>query len=119
VDGSYEPEKKTRKDRIYPELRKRGWLDKYVKEEVNSVKSNFSAGNFVLFEGSVEKNVDHFIDYLLLDEDNSVLALIEAKRFSKDEEKGRIQARTYSKDIEKQTKEKVPIFLTNGRNGDS
>jgi type I restriction enzyme R subunit len=114
VDGSYEPEKKTRKDRIDPELRKRVWLDKYVKEEVNSVKSNFRTGNFVLFEGSVEKNVDHFIDYLLIDEDNTVLALIEAKRFSKNEEKGRIQARTYSKDIEKQTKEKVPIFLTNG-----
>ena len=35
-------------------------------------------------------------------------------RFSINEEKGRIQARTYAKDIEKQVNRKIPIFLTNG-----
>ncbi|MFH0767710.1 MAG: DEAD/DEAH box helicase family protein, partial [Bacillota bacterium] len=90
-------------------------IKKYVKEEVNSVKSNFANKKLVFYDGHPEKGVDRFIDYLLLDEDNSVLAIIEAKSFSKDEYKGRIQARTYAKDVEKQTNKKVPIFLTNGK----
>ena len=108
-------EKKTREKYIDPELKRRKWLWKYVKEEVNSVKSDFANKNLVYYDGHVEKGVDRFIDYLLLDEDNSVLAIIEAKKFSKDEDRGRIQARTYAKDIEKQTGKKVPIFLTNGK----
>jgi len=108
-------EKITREKYIDPELKKRAWLQKYVKEEVNSVKSDFVNKIFVFREGPIEKKVDRFIDYLLLDEDYSVLALIEAKSFSQDEEKGRIQARTYAKDIEKQIERKIPIFLTNGR----
>jgi type I restriction enzyme, R subunit len=108
-------EKITREKYIDPELKKRGWLDKYIKEEVNSVKSDFVNKQFVFHEGQVEKKVDRFIDYLLLDEDYSVLSLIEVKRFSQDEEKGRIQARSYAKDIEIQSGKKIPIFLTNGR----
>ncbi len=108
-------ESQTRKKLIDPELKKRGWLKKYVQEEVNSVKSDFITKNFVFYDGNIEKNVDRFIDYVLLDEDRSVLAIIEAKRFSKDEKNGRIQARTYAKDIEKQINRKIPIFLTNGR----
>lgn len=108
-------ENKTRKKYIDPELEKRGWLKKYIKEEVNSVKSDFVNKKFVFYDGHPEKNVDRFIDYVLLDEDYSVLSIIEAKRFSKNEEKGRIQARTYAKDIEQQVNGKIPIFLTNGR----
>jgi len=107
-------EKDTRKKYIDPALKRIGWLDKYIKIEVNSVKSDFNAKEFVIFDSNIE-NVDRFVDYVLLDEDYSVLAIIEAKRFSKDEESGRIQARTYSKDIEKQVNLKIPIFLTNGR----
>ena len=108
-------ENKTREIYIDPALKRSGWLNKYIKQEVNSVKSDFNAKEFVVFDGNVEKDVDRFVDYVLLDEDYSVLAIIEAKRFSKDEESGRIQARTYSKDIEKQVNRKIPIFLTNGR----
>lgn len=107
-------ENQTRKKYIDPELKKADWIKKYIKEEVNSVKSDFNQKQFVFFDGSVERGVDRFIDYVLLDEDNSVLAIIEAKRFSKDEGKGKIQARTYAKDIESQIDRKVPIFLTNG-----
>ncbi len=108
-------EHKTRKEYIDPLLEKRGWLKKYIKEEVNSVKSDFKNKDYAYFEGNPERNVGRFIDYVLLDEDNSVLAIIEAKGFSKDEKNGRIQARTYSKDIESQINRKIPIFLTNGR----
>ena len=107
-------EEETRKDLIDPALTKVGWLSKYIKEEVNSVKSDFKNRDYILFNSSPEHGVDRFIDYLLLDEDNSVLAIIEAKRFSKNPENGRIQARSYAGDIEGQIGLKVPIFLTNG-----
>ncbi|MEK6879985.1 MAG: DEAD/DEAH box helicase family protein, partial [Nanoarchaeota archaeon] len=56
-----------------------------------------------------------FIDYLLLDEHEKPIALIEAKKFSVDAEKGSIQSTTYQKDIEAQIKVFIPIFLTNGK----
>ena len=108
-------EAKTRKQYIDPLLEKTGWLDKYIKEEVNSVKSNFKNKDFKFYNGQIERGVDRFIDYVLLDEDYTPLAIIEAKRFSKDPDIGRIQARSYAQDIESQIDYKVPIFLTNGQ----
>jgi type I restriction enzyme, R subunit len=106
-------EKQTRDQLIDKQFKTVGWISKYVKEEVNSVKSNFRTKEFVLSQGRGD-NYGRFIDYLLLAEDNSPIALIEAKKFSVSEDKGRAQSRTYLKDIESQTKEKIPIFLTNG-----
>ncbi|MEE8423181.1 MAG: DEAD/DEAH box helicase family protein, partial [Thermodesulfobacteriota bacterium] len=107
-------EKKTREQLIDKQLEDVGWDEKYIKKEVNSVKSDFKNKNYILFDGKVEKGVDRFADYILLAEDYSPLAIIEAKKYSVDPEKGRVQARTYAKDIEKQTEVKIPIFLTNG-----
>ena len=78
-------ENKTRKTYIDPTLKEIGWFKKYIKEEVNSVKSDFINRDYVFFDGVVEKYVDRFIDYVLLDEDNTTLAIIEAKHFSKNE----------------------------------
>ncbi len=117
VEGSGEmsnaSEYKTRKDLIDPALDSVGWLPKYRKDEVNTVKSDFNTKHYVLFSEGHEKG-DRFADYLLLDTDHSPLAVVEAKRFTVNEEKGRIQARSYAKDIEQQTGKKVQIFLTNG-----
>lgn len=107
-------EAKTRKQYIDPALNRRGWLKKYIKEEVNSVKSDFKNKNYIFFDGHPERGIDRFIDYVLLDVDNTPLAIIEAKKFSKNPDKGRIQARTYAKDIEQQIPHKIPIFMTNG-----
>lgn len=106
-------EKQTREQLIDKQLKSVGWLKNYIKEEVNSVKSNFKIKEYVLSKGSHDDS-GRFIDYLLLAEDNSPIALIEAKKFSVSEDKGRVQARTYQKDIESQTGEKIPYFLTNG-----
>lgn len=106
-------EKQTRLELIDKQLASAGWIKKYVKEEVNSIRSNFKTKEYVLSEGP-DDNSGRFIDYLLLAEDNSPIALIEAKKFSVSEEKGRAQSRTYLNDIVSQTHEKIPIFLTNG-----
>lgn len=107
-------ENETREQYIDTALKNVGWVKKYIKEEVNPVKSDFINKHLVLFDGNIEKNVDLFIDYLLLDENNNPLAIIEAKRFSKDPDTGRAQARTYAKEIESKINDKIPIFLTNG-----
>ncbi|MBU1976550.1 MAG: DEAD/DEAH box helicase family protein, partial [Nanoarchaeota archaeon] len=106
-------EKTTREQLIDKQLRTADWLKKYIKEEVNSVKSNFKTKEYILSLGSDDSS-GRFIDYLLLAEDNSPIAIVEAKRFSASEDKGRAQSRTYQNDILKQTGVKIPIFLTNG-----
>src|SRR3989338_1512379 len=109
-------EEQTRKTLIDPILKRASWDVKgsYVKEEVNPVKSKFELKEYIGREAGIERGVDRFIDYLLLDEDRSPLAVIESKKTSISIEKGEIQARTYRDDIEKQTGIKIPIFLTNG-----
>src|SRR3989338_9568523 len=109
-------EKETREKIIDPVLERVGWKVKgsYVKEEVNPVKSKFQIKEYIGREAGIERGVDRFIDYLLLDEDRSPIAIIESKKTSVSVEKGDIQARTYREDIEKQIKIKIPIFLTNG-----
>ena len=106
-------EKQTREQLIDKQLVTAGWLKKYVKEEVNTIRSNFNTKEYVLSEGG-DDDSGRFMDYLLLAEDNSLIAFIEAKKFSKSEDIGRAQSRTYLRDVEKQTSEKIPYFLTNG-----
>ena len=109
-------EEQTRKKLIDPILERVGWKigGHYVKEEINPVKSKFKTKEYIGREAGIEKGVDRFIDYLLLDEDRSPIAIIESKKTSIDVEKGDIQARTYRNDIETQIGIKIPIFLTNG-----
>ncbi len=103
----------TRRKFINSQLTAQGWDFRYIKEEVNATKSDVKNGNYVLFNGTVESG-EIYIDYLLLNDDNTPLAIIEAKRYDADPEKGRTQARTYAKEIESQIGLKIPIFLTNG-----
>src|SRR5574337_445572 len=105
-------EKQTR-EHIDKQLRNVGWIKRYIKEEVNSVRTNFKDKEYGLSEG-IGDDSGRFIDYLLLAEDISPIAVIEAKKFSVSEDKGRAQARTYLADIRKQTSENLPYFLTNG-----
>ena len=107
-------ESETREKIIDPWLKSEGWKDEYLKSEVNSLKSDFKSKKYELREGE-GKEEGRFIDYLLLDQHRTPIALIEAKRFSLDAEKGSIQATTYQKDIESQTGIAIPIFLTNGK----
>lgn len=107
-------EAETREKIIDPWLKSEGWREEYIKAEVNSVKSDFKSKKYELKKGE-GKEEGRFIDYVLLGQDKEPLAIIEAKRFSLDAEKGSIQATTYQKDIESQTKIAIPIFLTNGK----
>ena len=96
------------------DLNKRDWLIKYVKEQVDPVNSDFKRKEYSYFNDNTFDN-NEFIDYILLDEDNTILAIIDYKKYSINEEEGRTQAKTYIKIIEEQLNYKIPIFLTNGR----
>src|SRR3989344_2435113 len=106
-------EKQTREQCIDPCLEERGWKKQNVKKEVNSIVSKFKTQKYVFIEAGHKDG--RFIDFVLTDEHQSPIAIIEAKRFSLEPDKGIIQATTYQKDIEKQIGHAVPIFLTNGR----
>lgn len=108
-------EKETREQYIDESLKEEGWKEDYIKREINSIKSNFKKRQYKPFDGSIEKGIDRFIDYVLVDEHQNPLAIIEAKKFSLDPEKGSIQATTYQNDIESQIGHPIFIFLTNGR----
>ena len=107
-------ESETREKIIDEMLKDADWKEEYIRKEVNSVKSDFKIKRYETKKGE-GKEEGRFIDYLLLDEHKRPLAIIEAKRFSLDAEKGSIQATTYQKDIESQIDFAVPIFLTNGQ----
>jgi type I restriction enzyme R subunit len=108
-------EKETREKIIDPLLKNcANWKEEYIRREVNSIISNFKIKKYEIKKRE-GKEEGRFIDYILLDEHKSPLAIIEAKKFSLDAEKGIIQATTYQKDIESQIGFAVPIFLTNGQ----
>ena len=69
--------KQTREQLIDNQLKTVGWLKNYIREEVNSVRSKFKIKEYVLSQGQGDDS-GRFIDYLLLAEDNSPIALIEA-----------------------------------------
>ncbi|MBI2971765.1 MAG: DEAD/DEAH box helicase family protein [Candidatus Aenigmarchaeota archaeon] len=106
-------EKQTREQYIDSRLEELGWKEQYVKKEVNSKATNFKTKKYVFLKTGYKDG--RFIDFVLTDEHQSPIAIIEAKKFSLDPDKGIIQATTYQKDIESQIGHAVPIFLTNGK----
>ena len=64
--------------------------------------------------GMPNKSNEGFADYVLWGNDGKPLAVIEAKRTSRDIEAGRHQAELYAKNLEKEYGQLPNIFLTNG-----
>ena len=93
---------KTRKIYIDVELKLAGWdFKKDIGEEVE------------LF-GMPNKSENGFADYVLYGENGKPLAVVEAKRSSKDPKIGQQQAKLYADCLEKQYNQRPVIFFTNG-----
>jgi len=113
-------EYRTRKERIDVQLKRAGWDIKnpaHVVIEVDTKQSDFTKHEYKTVRETLrDPNIDEkaYADYLLLDKSGSPLAIIEAKRTSKDPILGQKQAEGYADDIERQTGKDVFIFLTNG-----
>jgi len=111
-------EARTRKEKIDPLLKEAGWnLEDHsqIILEIDTKQSDFVKRDYKTFEDTFENNEEKaYSDYLLLDSKGDPLAIIEAKKTSKDPITGQKQAEGYADDIKKQTGQEVFIFLTNG-----
>jgi type I restriction enzyme R subunit len=65
-------------------------------------------------EGMPNNNEEGFADYVLWGKNGKPLAVVEAKRTSRDPQVGRHQAELYAKNLENKYGQKPNIFLTNG-----
>ena len=113
-------EYRTRKEKIDVLLKKAGW-DTHnqtdVVIEIDTKQSDFKKHDYKTVKETLnDPKADEkaYADYLLLDSSGAPLAVIEAKRTSKDPLLGQKQAEGYADDIERQTGKDVFIFLTNG-----
>jgi len=113
-----EGEKQTRRDLIDKQLEKAGWDPAdhtKVIQEVDTKKSDLKARDYRTRDETLREEGERaYADYLLLDSSGSPLAVIEAKKTTKDPILGQKQAEDYADDIKKQTGKDVFIFLTNG-----
>jgi len=108
-------ENQTRKKIIDGFLETAGWLLKdrsKVIEEFEISGTGISTSR--LAQKTSEFNPSGFSDYLLLDRAKDPLAIIEAKRTSRDPVAGIQQAEDYADGIKKETGIEPLIFLTNG-----
>ena len=108
----------TRKKKIDVLLKEQGWNVKdrsKVWIEVDTKQSDFKTRKYkVVSETFKNEKESKYVDYLLLDRKGDPLAVIEAKRTTKDPIIGQKQAEQYADDIRKQTGKDVFIFLSNG-----
>ncbi len=108
----------TRKQKIDILLKEQGWNVKdksQVVIEVDTRQSDFKKRNYKDYKDTFENELESkYADYLILDKRGDPLAVIEAKKTSKDPIIGKTQAREYAEDIKKQTKKDVFVYFTNG-----
>jgi type I restriction enzyme R subunit len=113
-----ETECETRRDLIDVMLKKAGWDPKDITkviQEPDTKQSDFEARDYKTRSETLKTVAEKaYADYLLLDGSGSPLAVIEAKRTTKDPVLGQEQAEEYADDIKKQTGKDVFVFLTNG-----
>lgn len=103
-------EAQTRKIFIDAALKEAGWTI----AEVNGVIKGGTAGIEIPVKGMQNASGTGFADYVLFGDDGKPLAVVEAKRTSKDVDSGSVQARLYADCLEKMYKVRPVIFYTNG-----
>ncbi len=112
-----ESERETR-DLIDVMLKKADWDPKDVSkviQEVDTKQSDFEARIYKTRAETLKTEEEKaYADYLLLDKYGAPLAVVEAKKTTKDPILGQQQAEDYADDIQRQTHNDVFIFLTNG-----
>lgn len=111
-------ERRTRKEKIDPLLNEAGWNvndPSQIMTEIDTKQSDFKSQDYKTFDETFETEGEKaYADYILLDSQGNPLAVVEAKKSSKDPITGQKQAEDYADDIKKQTGSEVFIFLTNG-----
>ena len=111
-------ELQTRLEMIDVLLKEQGWnvSDRSrVLAEIDTKQSDFVTKSYKTVSETLKNDMESkYVDYLLLDSFGAPLAIVEAKRTSKDPHLGQKQAEMYADDIKRQTGKDVFIFLSNG-----
>lgn len=103
-------EKETRQKLIDKKLLQAGW-DINNHSQIVEEYTNTS----IIAEPTVQYNIKQFCDYVLLGGNGKPLAVVEAKKTSKDAELGREQAKQYCQNIKQEHSLDLPFcFYTNG-----
>jgi len=102
-------EDETRKKLIDKALEKRGWN---LKDETQVI-SEYELKVPPSITGE-EVEADRFVDYLLFDNVGDPLAVVEAKKYSRNPHEGKRQAQEYADALKQKTGKDCFIFLTNG-----
>lgn len=112
INGCLNNEKQTRKELIDQRLKQAGWN---VADRTQVIEEfNIPIQNNELNEPAEQYGIQ-FSDYVLLGKDGRPLAVIEAKKTSKDARIGEEQAKQYAYNIQKQHKGDLPFCMfTNG-----
>ena len=117
LDIDMELEKITR-ERIDKRLNQAGWNiadTSLVKQEIDTKNSDFKKKDYKTRSETIHsKEEKAYADYILLDSTGLPLAVVEAKRTSKDARTGQKQAEDYAQDIDNQIDSNVLIYFTNG-----
>jgi type I restriction enzyme R subunit len=101
-------EAETRDNIIDAELRSAGWDVALAEENTEQVTKEHHV------KGQPTPTGEGRCDYVLWDEYNKPLAVIEAKRSRRNAHEGREQAKIYADDLDKTHKQRPVIFYTNG-----
>ena len=100
---------RTRLEKIDVALRDHGWNVKNrakVITEVDTKQSDFRKRDYKRVSDTLRNSLESkYVDYLLLDSRGDPLAIVEAKRTSKDPISGQKQAEEYAQNIKNQTAE--------------
>ncbi|MFD2518250.1 type I restriction endonuclease subunit R [Salinimicrobium flavum] len=105
-------EKSTRQQLIDQQLKEAGWD---VNDRTQVAEEFFYINSNGVSESSSNYGNNNFCDYILLGKDGKPLAVVEAKRTSKDAQQGREQAKQYCYGIKDEQDVDLPFcFYTNG-----
>ncbi len=107
-------ENQTRKELIDVQLKEAGWDINDHTHVVEEYVVDLTSGDQVK-ESTEKYSNNQFSDYVLLGKNGKPLAVVEAKKSSKDAGTGREQAKQYCYNIQKKTNDILPFcFYTNG-----
>lgn len=113
-------QKKTKREKVstlegLSEAQTRALLIDLELREAGYETENFTKKKDIEYKLILENGDTGYADYVIWDEDDTPLAVIEAKKYSKSISAGKYQAQLYAQALSKKFDKDVLIFVTNGK----
>ena len=113
-------QKKTKREKVstlegLSEAQTRALLIGFELREAGYKTENFTKKRDIEYKLTLENGDTGYADYVIWDEDDTPLAVIEAKKYSKSISAGKYQAQLYAQALSKKFDKDVLIFVTNGK----